>query len=91
MFTTGDKLLNVMKEEEISIMELSRILRTGGGLDNSRSRIYAKYQQGKTPEEMAEFLKNEYGTTGKGFDFGSNPISVWFNESGIQTVPNMTF
>ena len=63
--------------------QLEAILRTGGGRDNSRSRIYAKYQQGKTPEEMAEFLKNEYGTTGKGFDFGSNPISVWFNESGM--------
>ena len=25
MFTTGDKLLNVMKEEEIGIAELSRI------------------------------------------------------------------
>ena len=63
--------------------QLEAILRTGGGRDNSRSRIYAKYQQGKTPEEMAEFLKNEYRTTGKGFDFGSNPISVWFNESGM--------
>ena len=63
--------------------QLEAILRTGGGRDNSRSRIYVKYQQGKTPEEMAEFLKNEYGTTGKGFDFGSNPISVWFNESGM--------
>ena len=63
--------------------QLEAILRTGGGRDNSRSRIYAKYQQGKTSEEMAEFLKNEYRTTGKGFDFGSNPISVWFNESGM--------
>ncbi len=63
--------------------QVEAILRTGGGRDNSRSRIYAKYQQGKTPEEMAEFLKNEYRTTGKGFDFGSNPISVWFNESGM--------
>ena len=63
--------------------QLEAILRTGGGRDNSRSRIYAKYQQGKTPEEMAEFLKNEYRITGKGFDFGENPISVWFNESGI--------
>ena len=63
--------------------QLEAILRTGGGRDNSRSRIYAKYQQGKTPEEMAEFLKNEYRTTGKGFDFGDNPISVWFNESGM--------
>ena len=25
MFTTGDKLLNVMKEEEISIAELAKI------------------------------------------------------------------
>ena len=32
---------------------------------------------------MAEFLKNEYKTTGKGFDFGNNPISVWFNDSGM--------
>ena len=63
--------------------QLEAILRTGGGRDNSRSRIYAKYQQGKTPEEMAEFLKNEYRTTGKGFDFGNNPISVWFSESGM--------
>ena len=63
--------------------QLEAILRTGGGRDNSRSRIYAKYQQGKTPEEMAEFLKNEYKTIGKGFDFGENPISVWFNESGM--------
>ncbi len=63
--------------------QLEAILRTGGGRDNSRSRIYAKYQQGKTPEEMAEFLKNEYRTTGKGFDFGNNPVSVWFNENGM--------
>ena len=63
--------------------QLEAILRTGGGRDNSRSRIYAKYQQGKTPEEMAEFLKNEYWTTGKGFDFGNNPVSVWFNEKGM--------
>ena len=63
--------------------QLEAILRTGGGRDNNRSRIYAKYQQGKTQEEMAEFLKNEYRTTGKGFDFGNNPVSVWFNEKGM--------
>ena len=63
--------------------QLEAILRTGGGRDNSRSRIYAKYQQRKTPEEMAEFLKNEYRTTGKGFDLGNNPVSVWFNETGM--------
>ena len=60
------------------------ILRSGGGRDNSRKRIYAKYQQGKSPEEMAEFLKNEYKTTGKGFDFDGNPVSLWFDESGMR-------
>ena len=64
--------------------QLDTILRSGGGRDNSRKRIYAKYQQGKTPEEMAEFLKKEYRTTGKGFDFGENPVSVWFDESGMR-------
>ena len=46
--------------EETSIMpkgfslpdkEFDMILRTGGGRGNSRKRIYAKYQQRKTPQE----------------------------------------
>ena len=64
--------------------QIDTILRSGGGRDNSRSRIYAKYQQGKTPEEMAEFLKNEYKTTGKGFEFDGNPVSLWFDEMGMR-------
>ena len=68
----------VMPEEQIDT-----ILRSGGGRENSRKRIYAKYQQGKTPEEMAEFLKKEYGSTGKGFEFGGKQVSVWFNEQGM--------
>lgn len=59
-------------------------LRTGGGRDNSRKRIFAKYQQGKTPEEMTEFLKKEYQTTGKGFTFDGQPVSAWFDESGMK-------
>ena len=49
--------------------QIDTILRSGGGKENSRKRIYAKYQQGKTPEEMAVFLQKEYATTGKGFEF----------------------
>ncbi len=64
--------------------QLEAILRSGGGRDNSRKRIYAKYQQGKSPEEMAEFLKNEYKTTGKGFEFDKNPVSIWFDENGMR-------
>ena len=64
--------------------QIDSILRSGGGRDNSRKRIYAKYQQGKTPQEMAEFLKNEYKTTGKGFEFDGNPVSLWFDEMGMR-------
>ena len=64
--------------------QIDTILRSGGGRNNSRKRIFAKYRQGKTSEEMAEFLKNEYQTTGKGFELGEHPISIWFDESGMR-------
>jgi hypothetical protein len=62
---------------------IDEILRSGGGKRNSRKRIYAKYTEGKTHEEMTEFLKNEYGRTGKGFKMDGHPISVWFDEDGM--------
>lgn len=71
------------KKETLPKEQLDTILRSGGGRDNSRKRIYAKYQQGKTPEEMAEFLKKEYGTTGKGFEFDGKQVAVWFHEQGM--------
>ena len=33
---------------------------------------------------MTDFLKNEYGKVGKGFIMDGHPISVWFDESGMQ-------
>ena len=59
------------------------ILRSGGGRENNRKRIYAKYQQGKNAAEMAAFLKKEYGETGKGFEFDGTQVSAWFDESGM--------
>ena len=70
-------------KEVITKEQLDTILRSGGGRENSRKRIYAKYQQGKTPEEMAEFLKKEYRTTGKGFEFEGKQVSVWFDGQGM--------
>ncbi|WP_026508078.1 DEAD/DEAH box helicase family protein [Butyrivibrio sp. MC2013] len=68
----------------LSDNQINEILRTGGGMENSRKRIYAKYQEHKSPTEMAEFLKAEYRTTGKGFTFGDSPVSVWFDEGGMK-------
>lgn len=67
----------------ITAEQIEEILRTGGGKENSRKRIYHKYQTGKTPEEMAAFLQKEYGETGKGFQLGGEQISVWFNKDGM--------
>lgn len=64
--------------------QLETILRSGGGRDDSRKRIYGKYQQGKTPEEMTKILKEEYQTTGKGFELDGHPVSLWFDESGMR-------
>ena len=64
--------------------QMDTILRSGGGRNQSRKRIYAKYQQGKSPEEMAGFLKNEYKTTGKGFEFDGSPVALWFDENGMR-------
>ena len=67
----------------ITAGQIEEILRAGGGKENSRKRIYHKYQTGKTPEEMAAFLQKEYGETGKGFQLGGEQISVWFNKDGM--------
>ena len=78
----GETVLKASKqripEEWIDI-----ILRSGGGRENNRKRIYAKYQQGKNAAEMAAFLKKEYGETGKGFEFDGVQVSAWFDGSGM--------
>lgn len=68
----------------LSDIQIDEILRTGGGYEDSRKRIYAKYQEHKSPAEMVEFLKAEYRTTGKGFTFNDHPVSVWFDENGMK-------
>ncbi|MCR4746416.1 MAG: hypothetical protein K5894_14470, partial [Lachnospiraceae bacterium] len=63
--------------------QIADILRTGGGMKNSKKRIYAKYIAGKDPEYMAKFIKDEYRTTGKGFTIDGHQIAVWFDENGM--------
>ena len=79
----AEKAIHEPKKEALPKEHLDTILQSGGGRENSRKRIYAKYQQGKTPEEMSEFLKKEYGTTGKGFEFEGKQVAVWFDEQGM--------
>ena len=93
MFSEQVGNIAMKQAEEKSVMptgfvlpekQIDDILRSGGGRDDSRKRIYVKYQQRKTAEEMTAFLKKEYGTTGKGFEFDGKQIAVWFNEGGMR-------
>ncbi|MBQ9232420.1 MAG: DEAD/DEAH box helicase family protein [Lachnospiraceae bacterium] len=68
----------------LSSDQVEEILRTGGGKNHSRMRIYEKYTEGHDDDYMTEFLKNEYGRGGKGFTFGEDDISVWYDENGMK-------
>ena len=46
--------------------EIDKLLMGGGGVSQSKFRIYAYYLADHTPKERAVFLKNEYGTGGSG-------------------------
>lgn len=63
--------------------DLEVIIRSGGGQKDSRKRIYAKYTEGKSTDEIIAFLKKEYSQVGKGFELHGHPISVWFDENGM--------
>ena len=69
---------------------LADILRAGDGAEDSKIRIYAKYLEEIPPEDMAGTLKDEYGRTGKGFEFDHRAISVWFDETGISIKEGMS-
>ena len=56
----------------ITAGQIEEILRTGGGKENSRKRIYHKYQTGKTPEEMRLFFRKNTEKPAKDFNLEGN-------------------
>ena len=66
------------------------ILRSGGGQEGSRERIYARIHTGRTPKGMVDFLKAEYGLCGKGYEIGGRAVSVWFERSGMRIAEGMS-
>ena len=64
--------------------QIDEVLRLGGGQDNSRKRIYLKYAEGKSSEEIQDFLKKEYGRVAMGYTLDNHPVSFWFDENGMK-------
>ena len=58
---------------------VDEILRTGSNRSKGQLRLIYNFMVEKTPEEYTEFVKNEYGTGGKGFEIGGAKYAVWFD------------
>lgn len=68
----------------ISDEVVDHILRTGSGQKNTLFHITARLIEGLDNEEMQSFLKDEYGTGGKGFTIDNQKISIWWTMAGWQ-------
>ena len=68
----------------ISYKVVDDILRTGSGQKNTLFHITARLIEGLDNEEMQSFLKDEYGTGGKGFTIDNQKISIWYDNDGIR-------
>ena len=62
---------------------VDRILSAGTNEPAGALRIYARYQAGLSPNEMAAYLRQEYGTGGRGFHVNGTSYAVWFDENGL--------
>ena len=63
---------------------VDEVLRTGSNRSKGQLRLIYNFMVEKTPEEYTEFVKNEYGTGGKGFEIGGAKYAVWFDDLGVR-------
>ena len=63
---------------------VDEILRTGSNRSKGQLRLIYNFMVEKTPEEYTEFVKNEYGTGGKGFEIDGAKYAAWFDDLGLR-------
>ncbi len=63
---------------------VDEILRTGSNRSKGQLRLIYNFMVEKTPEEYTEFVKNEYGMGGKGFEIDGAKYAVWFDDLGLR-------
>ena len=69
---------------------VDEILRTGSNRSKGQLRLIYNFMVEKTPEEYTEFVKNEYGTGGKGFEIVGAKYAVWFDDLGLRIAVGST-
>ena len=91
LFPTTEEQIEAINQAEavktsafsISQQIIDEVLTSGGNEENSTYRIAFYFKKDHTLADNAAFLKQEYGSGGKGFIFDGNHVAFWFNESGI--------
>ena len=78
--------------EEIALDSelVDEVLRTGSNRSKGQLRLIYNFMVEKTLEEYTEFVKNEYGTGGKGFEIGGAKYAVWFDDLGMRIAAGST-
>ncbi len=69
---------------------VDEILRTGSNRSKGQLRLIYNFMIEKNPEEYTEFVKNEYGTGGKGFEIDGSKYAVWFDDLGLRIAVGST-
>ena len=69
---------------------VDEVLRTGSNRSKGQLRLIYNFMVEKTPEEYTEFVKNEYGTGGKGFEIDGAKYAVWFDDLGLRVAVGST-
>ena len=69
---------------------VDEVLRTGSNRSKGQLRLIYNFMVEKTPEEYTEFVKNEYGTGGKGFEIDGAKYAVWFDDLGLRIAAGST-
>lgn len=69
---------------------IDEILRTGSNRSKGQLRLIYNFMVEKTPEEYTEFVKNEYGTGGKGFEIDDAKYAAWFDDLGLRIAAGNT-
>lgn len=78
-----DSLSSLLLASSLTTEQVDGILRAGGNTNKSTLRIVTQYMLGKSPEEIMDFLRDEYRKGGHGFQFGTDPVAAWFDEIGM--------
>ena len=69
---------------------VDEVLRTGSNRSKGQLRLIYNFMVEKTPEEYTEFVKNEYGTGGKGFEIDGSKYAGWFDDLGLRIAVGST-